>query len=244
LPSGPVRLKGKAAVITGASRGIGFAVARALATEGADIVITGRDPSTLTNAAAELRKTVQSSAKIVAMPCDVRVPKSVAGLFSVVKRRFGKIDILVNNAGTFQKAMPLEQMSFEQWRDVIDSNLTSLFLCTRAALPLLQPEATVVNTLSVAAKQTFPNYYGYTAAKAGALGFTDTLRLELAPRRIRVIALMPGATDTDIWQVMPDIPRSHMMKAESIAEAVLTAVLLPPEATISELVITPTAGAV
>lgn len=244
-PSGPSRLTGKVAVITGSSRGIGYAIARTLATEGADVVITGRDLANLTKSAAQLRKEVRSRAKIVAMACDVRAPQSVAGLFAVVKRRFRKLDILINNAGISQAPTPLAETSLEMWRDVIDTNLTGTFLCTRAALPLMKEGATIVNNLSVAAKQIFPNFYAYTAAKAGALGFTLSLREELMPRGIRVTALMPGATATDIWQqIMPNADRERMINVEQIAQAVLYAVLLPPEADLSELVLTPTAGAV
>lgn len=244
-PPGPSRLSGKVAVITGASRGIGYAIARALAREGADVVITGRDPENLTKSAAQLRKEVHSRAKIVAMACDVRAPESVARLFAVVKRRFRKLDILVNNAGISQPPTSLQETTLELWREQIDINLTSVFLCSRAALPLMERGATVINNLSVAAKQIFPNFYGYTAAKAGALGFTLSLRAELIPRGIRVTALMPGATATDLWlQIMPNAPFEHMVKPESIAEAVLYAVLLPPEATLSEIIVTPTEGAV
>ena len=244
-PAGPLRLSGKVAVITGASRGIGCAIARTLANEGADIVITGREPGTLTKAAAQLRKEVRTAAKIVAMPCDVRAPQAVAGLFAVVKRRFGKLDILVNNAGISQAPARLEQTSLEMWRDMLETNLTGMFLCTRAALPLMGRGATIINNLSAAAKQVFPNFAAYTAAKMGAYGFTLSIRDELMPRCIRVTALMPGATSTDLWdQVMPNADRDHMINVEQVAQAVLYAVLLPPEANLSEILITPTAGAV
>jgi NAD(P)-dependent dehydrogenase (short-subunit alcohol dehydrogenase family) len=245
LPTGPSRLAGKTAVITGASRGIGYAIARALAMEGADVVVTGREPATLTKAATQLRREVRTAAKIVAMPCDVRAPKAVAGLFAVVKRRFGKLDILVNNAGISQAPAKLEQTSLEMWRDILDTNLTGLFLCTRAALPLMSAGATIVNNLSAAAKQVFPNFAAYTAAKTGAYGFTLSLREELMPRGIRVTALMPGATATDIWQqIMPDADRDRMIKVDQVAQAVLYAALLPPEVNVSEILLTPTAGAV
>ncbi len=105
--------------------------------------------------------------------------------------------------------------------------------------------ATIINNLSLAAKQIFPNFYGYTAAKAGALGFTLSLRAELMQRGIRVTALMPGATATDMWQqIMPNAPFEHMVAPESIAQAVLYAVLLPPEANLGEIIVTPILGAV
>jgi NAD(P)-dependent dehydrogenase (short-subunit alcohol dehydrogenase family) len=241
----PRRLESQVAVVTGGSKGIGYAIARALASEGCNLVITGRSASVLENSAAEIASKANST--VIPITCDVRDPESVDALFKSVGERFGRIDVLVNNAGISQPVTPLEQTTLEMWRDQIDTNLTGLFLCTRAALPLMNRGATIVNNLSAAAKQIFPNYYGYTAAKTGALGLTLSLRAELMPRGIRVTALMPGATDTDLWQqIMPeaDIPREHMMSADSIAQAVLYAVLLPPEANLSEILLTPILGAV
>ena len=242
-PSGAFRLTGKTAVITGASRGIGYAIARTLANEGCDVVLSSRSPSGLTKAAAELRKEVRSSAKIVAMPCDVCNPHHVAGLFAVVKRRFNKLDILINNAGISQPPTPIEQTSQEMWHEILTTNLTGTFLCTRAALPLMTRGGTIINNLSQSAKQVFPNFSAYTAAKTGAYGFTLAMRSELIPRGIRVTALMPGATNTDIWQVvMPGADRDLMIDPEQVAQAVMYAVLLPPEANLSELLLTPMVG--
>src|ERR1035441_5838039 len=233
-------------------RGIGYAVASALAAEGCSVVITGRDGPKLAKSAAELRRLLprkslahdDNDAQIVAEVCDVRDPDSVASLFAIVKRRFGKIDLLVNNAGTAQPAVSIEQTSLVIWRDAIDTNLTGLFLCTRAALPLMHAGATIINNLSVAARTVFPNFAAYNASKHGALGFTLSLRDELVPRGIRVVALMPGATDTDLWQQFwPDAPRERMVDVESVAQAVLYSVLLPPNANLSEVVLAPTGGA-
>ena len=249
--SGP-RLLGKVAVVTGGSRGIGFAIARTLASEGCSVVITGRDAATLSKSAAELRRLLpkqtpardKSGAQIVAEVCDVRDPYSVASLFATVKQRLGKIDALVNNAGIAQPAVSIEQTSLDIWRNAIDTNLTGLFLCTRAALPVMQSGATIINNLSVAARTVFPNFAAYNASKHGALGFTLSLRDELIPRGIRVVALMPGATDTDLWQQFwPDAPRERMVDVESVAQAVLYSVLLPPNANLSEVVLAPTGGA-
>ena len=243
-PTGPTRLAGKLAVVTGGSKGIGYAIARALAMEGANVIITGRDLNTLTRSAAELRKEVLGPAKILAMTCDVRDPQSVGRLFAVVKRRFEQIDILVNNAGVSQAPRPLLEISLETWRDNIDTNLTGMFLCTRAALSQMQAGATIINNLSAAAKHVFPQYYAYTSAKMGALGFTQTLRQELAPRGIRVMALLPGATSTDMWQqIAPDMPRDRMMDVESVAQAVVYAVLLPASVNPTEISLDPAGGA-
>ena len=239
------RLAGKVAVITGGSKGIGYAVAKALASEGCSVVLSARDSAVLNAGAEQLRKHSDRDVKIVPLACDVRNPDAVENLFSAVRERFAVIDVLFNNAGISQPPTPLERTSLEMWRDQIDINLTGLFLCTRAALPLMQSGATIINNLSAAARQVFPNFYGYTAAKTGALGFTLSLRAELMPRGIRVTALMAGATATDLWQqIMPNAPFEHMIKPESLAEAVLYAVLLPPEANLSEILVTPILGAV
>ena len=110
----------------------------------------------------------------------MRDPDSVASLFAEVKKRFGKVDILVNNAGITQPVLTVQETSLELWRDVIDTNLTGVFLCTRAALPLMKAGATIINNLSAAARQSLSNYATYSAAKRGALGFTLSLREELS----------------------------------------------------------------
>ncbi len=245
-PSG-ARLLGKLAVVTGSSRGIGYAVARSLAAEGCSVVLTGRNQSTLANSAARMRKSVgrqSKSAQVWPIVCDVRDPDSVSSLFAAVKKAFGRVDVLVNNAGITQPIITVEETTLDLWRDVIDTNLTGIFLCTRAALPMMKAGATIINNLSAAAKQVFPKYATYSAAKRGALGFTLSLREELIPRGIRVMALMPGATATDMWdQIMADAPRERMIDVESVAQAVLYAVLLPPNANLSEVLLTPTGGA-
>jgi NAD(P)-dependent dehydrogenase (short-subunit alcohol dehydrogenase family) len=114
---------------------------------------------------------------------------------------------------------------------------------TRAILPLMRRGGTLVNNLSVAAKRVFSGWAAYNASKHGALGLTNTLREELRPRGIRVMALLPGATDTDIWDApWPNAPRKKMMSAETVAQAVVDAVLLPANSTVEELTIMPTAG--
>lgn len=244
--SNPIqRLAGKVAVITGGSSGIGYAVAQAFICEGCSVVITGRNENKLHAAAEELSSLITNDVKVVAQVCDVREPYSVDALFDMVQIRFGRVDILFNNAGISQAPTPVAQTSVEMWREIVDINLNGVFYCTRAALPLMSRGSTIINNLSAAAKQTFPLFAAYTAAKTGAYGLTLSLRDELMPRGIRVTALMPGATSTDIWQqIMPDASRDGMMDVNTIAEAVLYTVLLPPSANVAELFITPTAGAI
>lgn len=175
--------------------------------------------------------------------CDVRREDDVARLFAAVKERFGRVDVLVNNAGTSHPLRSVQELSVEDWRRVVDTNLTSMFLCTRAALPLMQAGGAIVNNLSIAARNVFPGEAAYCASKFGALGFTNTLREELRPRGIRVISLMSGPTDTEIWnQFWPDAPREKMLRPEIVAAAVANALILPENATVEELVLMPTEG--
>ncbi len=234
------KLKGKVALVTGGSRGVGRAIAEALAVEGCKVVIAGRDERALAEASAAIGR----KRSIFARHCDVRNPESVATLATAIRKQFGQIDVLVNNAGIAHALATVDQLSIEAWREVIETNLTGLFLVTRAVLPLMHSGGTIINNLSISAKVAFPGMAAYNASKHGALGFTDTLREELRPRGIRVIGLLPGATDTEIWQQFwPEAPREKMMSVESIAATVVAALKLPANATVSQIEITPTGGA-
>jgi NAD(P)-dependent dehydrogenase (short-subunit alcohol dehydrogenase family) len=243
----PQTLIGKVALITGASRGIGLAIAMALAREGCNLVVTGRDRKALDAAQRRLKLAARAGApapQILAHVADVRDPKSVAALFAAVKKQFGRLDILINNAGISHAMAEVERLPPATWREVIETNLTGTFLITQAALPLLRRGGTIINNLSVAATRVFAGQSAYCAAKHGALGLTRTLREELRPRGIRVIALMPGATNTAIWnQFWPEAPRRRMLRPETVAQAVLDALLLPPESTVEEITLMPTGGA-
>jgi NADP-dependent 3-hydroxy acid dehydrogenase YdfG len=228
----------KLAVITGGSRGIGLALARTFAKAGYKVIITGRNAASL-QAAADSLKT--SSVETVAF--DITDPAATEGAFQQIKQRHSTIDVLINNAGVAHALAPADQLSTETWKQVIDTNLTGTFLVTRAALPLMREGGTIVNNLSVAAVQPFAGMSAYNASKFGAMGFTQALREDLRKRGIRVVALMPGATDTDIWQQFwPDAPRAKMVSPETVAEAVLHAVSAPANASVDEIKVLPAAG--
>jgi 3-oxoacyl-[acyl-carrier protein] reductase len=231
------QLRGKIALITGGSQGIGHALARALANEGCTLIITGRSESSLNKAVTEIGR------KVTPMVCDVRDPAAVDHLFASVKRRFGRLDILINNAGVGHANLSVADLPVESWREVIDTNLTGMFLVTKAALPLMKRGGAIVNNLSIAAKRVFPGSSAYNASKHGALGFTSTLREELRDRGIRVIALMAGATDSAIWKTLwPQAPRKKMMSPATVAQGVVDALTLPEDGTVEEIVIRPRAG--
>ncbi len=233
-------LQGQVALVTGASRGIGFAISEALAAEGCELAITARNASALQDAARELEGQGVSA---LAEACDVSSRQSVEELIAAVKQRFGKIDVLVNNAGIAHALAPVEKLSPETWRKVIDINLTGTFLYSHFALPLMSPGSTIINNLSVAASGSFPGHAGYNASKYGALGLTNTLREELREKRIRVIALIPGPTDTEIWeQFWSDRPRDRMMESDSVAAAVVACLKLPPNSVVEEIKMRPIGG--
>ncbi|HEX6503879.1 MAG TPA: SDR family oxidoreductase [Terriglobales bacterium] len=231
-------LRGKVAVITGGSRGIGLAIARALAAQGCDLVITARTSATVEEAGRELQS---YKSRVVATPCDVAKVPEVEALFALVRQEFGRVDILVNNAGISHAMAPVEQLPPEVWERVIATNLTGMFLVSRAAIPLMKAGSSIVNNISV--KQVFAGEAAYFASKHGALALTNTLREELRKKKIRVVALIVGATNTEIWnQFWPDAPRANMMSPETIAEMVVRALVLPANASVDELVINPVTG--
>lgn len=237
------RLSGKIAIVTGGNRGIGFAIARALVAEGCSLMITGRDAAALRTAQTELTAQCAAGAEVMAEICDVRDENAVAEVFAKVKQRWERLDILVNNAGISQGMREVSNTPTDLWRTVVDVNLTGTFLCTREALPLLKRGATIVNVLSLTVKTNPSKFAAYNASKAGVLGFTETLRSEVLPRGIRVTALMPGATNTAIWeQFWPEAPRENMVRAEDVAAAVVYAVTLPPQASLNEVLLVPQKG--
>jgi len=240
MPSGR-RVPARVALITGGSRGIGLAMARVFAREGYALVIMGRDRERLNSAVEQLE---QSHAEVTALLCDVRDATSVEEMFAELRAKHQAIDVLINNAGVAHALAPVEKLSIAAWEDVIATNLTGTFLVTRAALPLMHSGGTIVNNLSIAALQVFTGMAAYNASKAGALAFTNVLREELRARGIRVLALLPGATDTEIWQQFwPDAPRERMVSTDAVAEAVLLAVKATANTAIEEIRIGPAGGA-
>lgn len=237
----PARKAGhKVAVITGGGTGIGLAIARLFAKSGYSVVITGRDAKRLKRAANDVST---KNGQATAIACDIRDPASVKKLFSEISKHHSCIDVLINNAGVAHALAPVDELPVETWKEVVDINLTGTFLVTRAALPFMRAGGTIVNNLSVAAVQPFAGMAAYNASKYGALGFTHVLREDLRKRGIRVLALLPGATDTEIWsQFWPDAPREKMISAETVAQAVLHAVSAPANTAIEEIRIGPAAG--
>jgi NAD(P)-dependent dehydrogenase (short-subunit alcohol dehydrogenase family) len=237
----PPPLANRLALVTGANRGIGFEIAWALASEGCDLVMTGRNEKQLARACQKVEKL---GVRVLAQTCDIRYPDSVDYLFVLVRALRRPLDFLINNAGIGHANHPVGELPYPVWRDVIETNLTGMFLMTQAGLAVMKRGSTIVNNLSIAAERVFPGSSAYNASKHGALGFTDTLREDLRPKGIRVIALMPGATDTEIWKTLwPRAPRYKMMSASTVARTVVNALLLPANSTVEKLIVMPSGGA-
>ena len=230
----------KVAVITGASRGIGLAIAQAFAEAKYKVTILAREARRLQAAVDKLKS---RGLLIQSQVCDVTDATSVKSAFARISAKHDQIHVLVNNAGVAHALASAEKLSLETWKQVIDTNLTGTFLVTRAALSLMQSGGTIVNNLSVAAIQPFAGMSAYNASKYGAYGFTKALREDMRKSGIRVLALLPGATDTDIWsQFWPDAPREKMVSPRTVAEAVVHAVSAPTNTAIDEIRLGPASG--
>jgi len=213
-------LAAKVALVTGASSGIGLAVARRLTAAGASVALIARTPARLTAAAAELGPLAH------AYPVDVTDFTALAALPGRVARDLGGLDILVNNAGVNHRG-PLAELTAEQAAEVITTNLTSPIYLTRAALPHLRAGGAVVNVASLAGMVPVHHEAAYSASKAGLRAFTRVIAEELAERGLRVSSVCPGPVDTpffgDIHSV-PDLVFSQPMSSpDDIADAVMRA---------------------
>jgi 3-oxoacyl-[acyl-carrier protein] reductase len=191
------KLQGQVALVTGASRGIGRAIALELATQGATVVVNYANSSAAAeNVVAEI---TSAGGQALALQADVSQASQVEALLNAVMDKFKRIDILVNNAGITRDALLL-RMKLEDWQAVIDLNLTGVFLCTRAVskVMLKQRSGRIINIASVAGQMGNPGQANYSAAKAGVIGFTKTVAKELSSRGITVNAVAPGFITTDM----------------------------------------------
>jgi NAD(P)-dependent dehydrogenase (short-subunit alcohol dehydrogenase family) len=237
----PLSLEGRVAVVTGAGRGIGRAIALALAREGARVALAARSNGELAAVAHELG---QAGATTVAVPTDVRQEASLEALVGRILGEWQQVDVLVNAAGVAAFA-PVTDSKLDDWDQMLAVNLRGAVLACRAVLPAMiaRKQGTIISVGSVVTSRALPGSAAYTASKYGLLGFSRVLAEEMRPHGVRVGVISAGATDTPLWDAMPGAPpRERMLRADQVAEAALLMAALGPNATLEEVSLLPAGG--
>ena len=217
------------ALVTGAGTGIGKAVALGLLKDGFVVVLTGRRPEPLD---AVAQAAADAGQQAVAMPADVRDPQSVQTLFDTIESRYGRLDLLFNNAGVNAPAVPMDELPVERWKDVIDTNVTGVFLCARAAFGLMRRQTPqggrIINNGSISAHAPRPFSSPYTASKHAVLGLTKTIALDGREFNIVCSQIDIGNALTElsarmtqgVRQANGSMATEPMMDVEHVAQAV------------------------
>lgn len=224
-------LKGRTAVVTGASRGIGRAIVKRLAGEGMRVVAVARSREALESLARELPGSVIPAA------ADIRDPEAVNGVRDLALERLGRVDILVNNAGLAHFGL-IEDISPEQWDEMFDVNLKGAYLFCRAFVPHMKERRSghIINIASVAGLVTFPRGAGYCASKWGMIALTETLMQELKPYELKVSVICPGSVKTDFGGTPP---RDYSLRPEDVAAMVATVAAQPQGVILNQVVMRP-----
>lgn len=233
-------LTGKRAVVTGASKGIGLEVARALLSQGTSVVLCARNQSQLARAMEDLRAGAKG-AKVAGQAADVSDAAAVADLFRLADRELGGLDILVNNAGLGVFRATAE-LTVEEWNQVIGANLSGAFYCSREALQRFQKAGGgwVINISSLAGKNPFAGGAAYNASKFGLNGFTEAMMLDHRHDNVRVSYIMPGSVDTAFGRGEGGERKSNWKIApEDIAEIVINVLRMPARTLISRVEVRP-----
>jgi len=236
-----MELKNKVVVVTGAGRGIGRAIALALAKEGAKLALAARRQNELESVAQEVRAL---DAEVFIIPTDVREEQQLRDMILKTVAYFGALHILVNNAG-LGHFHHVADMTTAQWDEMFGVNLRGVFLATREALPHLRKagESFVVNLASLAGKNTFVNGGGYAATKWGLRAFSQCLMLEERQHGVRVLVVCPGSVDTEFATDRTGSPHSkkkEIILPEDVAETIVMSLKMPQRTMVSEIDIRPT----
>ena len=231
-------LSGQVAVITGAGRGIGAAIARQLARLGATAVLCGRTKSTLDETAGAIQ---QAGGKTEVIPCDVTVLHQLEYAAARVDSTFGRVDILVNNAGVGGFNDTLHNLPPEEWDRILNTNLRGVYYAIRTFAPLMIREygGHIINISSLAGKNALPKGAAYAASKWGLNGLSYSVAEELRSQNVRVSVICPGSVDTELSPHTGKDP-NKMLQADDVAHAVVALVTQAPQSFISEILLRPT----
>jgi short-subunit dehydrogenase len=228
--------EGQVVWVTGGTSGIGLEIARALVSRGLRVAVTGRDRLKLDSATSALG--------VLALQCDMSKEREVKQAHSGIATELGPVDILINNAGV-SPFTTFSETSIEEFDEVIDINLTGYFLAARSVLPSMydRQQGAIVQILSIASIKAFAGGAAYIASKFGALGLTNSLREEARKHNVKVIAVLPGATETPLWGVEERLEHhERMMQPEDIALAVVQALDQPDRVLTEEILLRPIGG--
>lgn len=232
-------LSGKTAIVTGASSGIGQAVAQQLIESGVRVAIVGRDERRLREAAA-----TWPAHSWLPIACDVRDDASVRAMVGQAEREFGRVDILVNSAGVY-KVLPLTDLDNESWQELWETNVNGTIFPTRAVLPgmLERSHGYIVMLSSVAAHRGYANMTGYGATKHAVTGFARALTTEVRRRGVRVINVYSGPVSTPIWDGLnTPLPREEMLTSEEVATAIVSAMTVSDRQVLEDVLLLPQDG--
>jgi NAD(P)-dependent dehydrogenase (short-subunit alcohol dehydrogenase family) len=230
-------LKGKAAIVTGGSRGIGYAICRRLVESGVSVVLCGRSRPSVDQAVRALSAAAPEGCKVAGTTADISRREDVEALFAFADNQLPSLQILVNNAGVgiFRN---VEELEPGEWRTVIDTNLTGVYLCSRAAIPRFRNAGSgfIINISSLAGKNPFAGGAAYNASKFGLNGFTEAMMMDLRYDNIRVTSIMPGSVATEFGR---GGPADWKIAPEDVAEVVHTVLALPDRVLVSAVEIRP-----
>jgi len=242
-------LRGKTAIVTGASSGIGEATARSLAEAGANVVLTARRRERLTKLQSEIES---GGGEATIVQADVTQKEQVYSVAEKTKLEYGTIDILINNAGVMPLSF-MKNLHVEEWEQMIDVNLKGVLYNIAAVLPVMrkQQQGHIVNVSSVAGRKLFPGAAVYCATKFGVTALSEGLRMELSPTdNIKVTAIEPGAVATELTHTITDeeitegflkqLSDLEMLKSEDIADSIMYALTQPGRTNVSEILVMPT----
>ncbi|MEM9154950.1 MAG: SDR family oxidoreductase [Cyanobacteria bacterium P01_F01_bin.33] len=230
--------------VTGASRGIGRAVALKLAERGIPLALIARSKSDLEQVALDVERL---GGKSIVFPVDLSQIAVLPQQLEQVLALAGPCRLLINNAGMGYTANAVDT-PVEDWQRTLDLNLTAAWLCMKAVIPGMRDRGggTIANVISIAGKQAFPGWSAYCASKFGLLGLSKAVAQEEREHHIRVTAFCPGAVNSSLWDtptVQADFDRAGMLSVETVAESLVQTVLLPDSAVVDELVLMPSGGA-